>query len=278
MAEAAASRPPLVAILFSTVGGMGDVGKAAVAAAATATPPIPFRAVAVSWDEGDDKATPAAPSSSSAGGDPAAGADPAVSVDIAPAAGEAAVTAALATAPLVRVNLAAAGGSAALAAAVNGSTAIVAALSSRQPSYARWAAAGATATAAAATAAGVRRVVVLSSMGIGEPDVLPLNALKLFWSALLATFFRAVRADLTAAEAVWTSTTPPEIDYLLFRPMGLTPTEPPRGRDAVKLLTARGQGGLATSVAKADVAAAMLYEALSPTAHRTGVTVGYPYK
>lgn len=49
MAETAAAQP-MVAILFSNLGGMGDVGKAAVAAAATATPPVPFRAVAVSWD------------------------------------------------------------------------------------------------------------------------------------------------------------------------------------------------------------------------------------
>ncbi|GAB0497679.1 hypothetical protein MMPV_009016 [Pyropia vietnamensis] len=240
-------------------------------------PPIPFRAVAVSWDEGDDNATPSAPVRDPAGGDPAVVADPATSVDIAPTAGAAAVTSALAAAPLVRVNLAAAGGPAALSAAVDGTTAIVAALSSRQPSYARWAAAGATATAAAAAAAGVRRVVVLSSMGIGQPDPLPVGALKLFWTALLATFFRAVREDLIAAEAVWAAT-PPEVDYLLFRPMGLTPTEPPRGRDAVKLLSARGEGGLVASVAKADVAAAMLDEALNPTAHRTGVTVGYPVK
>lgn len=278
MAEAAPPSPPMVAILFSTLGGMGDVGKAAVAAAAAATPPIPLRAVAVSWDEGDDAATPPAPAPAPVGGDPAAVTDDAaLAVDIAPDAGAAAVTAALAAAPLVRVNLAAAGGPAALAAAVDGSSAIVAALSSRQPSYARWAAAGATATVAAAAAAGVRRVVVLSSMGIGEPDPLPMGPLKIFWSALLATFFRATRADLIAAEAVWAAT-PPEVDYLLFRPMGLTPTEPPRGRGAVKLLTARGQGGLASSVAKADVAAAMLDEALAPTAHRTGVTVGYPVK
>lgn len=276
MAETAAPHP-MVAILFSTLGGMGDVGKAAVAAAATATPPVLFRAVAVSWDEGDDSATPPAPTPAPSGGDPAAATDPALSVDIEPAAGDAALTAALATAPLVRVNLAAAGGPAALSAAVSGATAIVAALSSRQSSYARWAAAGATATVAAAAATGVRRVVVLSSMGIGQPDVLPIGLLKLFWSALLSTVFRAVRADLNAAEEVWAAT-PPEVDYLLVRPMGLTPSEPPRGRGAVKMLTARGQGGLAISVAKADVAAMMLDEALAPTTHRTGVTVGYPSK
>lgn len=278
MAEAAPPPPPMVAILFSTLGGMGDVGKAAVAAAATATPPIPFRAVAVSWDEADDNARPAAPASDSSD-DPAAAAaaaDPATSVDIAPAAGAAAVTAPLAAAPLVRVNLAAAGGADALAAAVDGATAIVAALSSRQPSYPRWAAAGATATLTAATAAGIRRVVVLSSMGIGA-DPLPMGPLKLLWGAMLATVFRSVRTDLTAAEAVWAAS-PADVDYVLFRPMGLTPTEPPRGRGSVKLLAARGEGGLATSVAKADVAAAMLDEALTPTAHRTGVTVGYPTK
>eukprot|EP00168_Porphyra_purpurea_P009716 TRINITY_DN2386_c1_g1_i1.p4 TRINITY_DN2386_c1_g1~~TRINITY_DN2386_c1_g1_i1.p4 ORF type:complete len:143 (+),score=49.08 TRINITY_DN2386_c1_g1_i1:545-973(+) len=127
-----------------------------------------------------------------------------------------------------------------------------------------------------AAAAGVGRVVALSSMGIGDDFLPPWSPIKLLWGAMLATVYRGVRADLTAAEAVWAAADG-GLDYLLVRPMGLAPEEPPRG-GGPSTSSPRGGGGLAMCVAKADVGAAMLAEALEPTLHRTAVTVGYRNK
>ena len=64
------------------------------------------------------------------------------------------------------------------------------------------------------------------------------------------------------------------IDYVLVRPMGLAPEEPPRGKWAtIRQEDPKGKVGM--TIAKSDVAQFMLREALlEPTATRTMVTIG----
>jgi len=118
-------------------------------------------------------------------------------------------------------------------------------------------------------AAGVRRLVNLSSMGIGD-DYLPTSGMKIFWAAFLRLAIPSARKDLyEMEEAVTTS----GLDFLQVRAMGVTPEEPPRGAWAV--LERRGQGGLQMMTSKEDVAAYLLQEAVLPTRSSVSVTMGY---
>ena len=134
---------------------------------------------------------------------------------------------------------------------------------------ARWCESGAIAVMGAMKNKGLQRLVMLSSFGIGEKH-LPTSAFTIFWQFLLSTAFRSTKKDLVAMEkAVMDS----NLDYLLVRPMGLTPEEPPKGK--WHLLTGPGQGKFKSiSVSKEDVAAFMLKECREPTIHRAGVTIG----
>jgi hypothetical protein len=80
---------------------------------------------------------------------------------------------------------------------------------------------------------------------------------------------RSALFDLRAAEKVVTGS---DADYLLVRPVGLTPDEPECGH--WKLLTKRRSGSLKISIAKGDVARYMLSEAVNPILSRTAVTIG----
>ncbi len=126
-------------------------------------------------------------------------------------------------------------------------------------------------------------------MGIGD-DLLQLSFIKVLWWTMLRTMLRAKLKDLSEAEAVVMQEQPRRVgdadndathhealDYLVVRAMGLTPSEPARG--SVALLRAHDyengrRGKLGSSVAKDDVAAFMLQEAITPTLSRTVVTVG----
>ena len=72
--------------------------------------------------------------------------------------------------------------------------------------------------------ANVSRLVVLSSMGIGD-DYLPTNCMKCFWGCLLTCVWPSTRRDLEQMEAIVTES---DLDYLLVRPMGVDPGELPR--------------------------------------------------
>ena len=95
---------------------------------------------------------------------------------------------------------------------------------------------------------------------------------KLF-AALLLTATKSARRDLNAAEdAVRAS----DLDYLIVRPTGLTPTAQPTG--AWKLRSCKADGPVDIEIPKEDVAQFMLQEALAPTLHRAAVTIGGPPK
>ncbi|KAA8499284.1 hypothetical protein FVE85_6869 [Porphyridium purpureum] len=158
--------------------------------------------------------------------------------------------------------------------------AVIACLASRQPELPRWLAKGASVTCAAMNAAGVQRLVLLSSMGIGD-DFMPFTGIRVLWAFLLRTLMRSVHADLLAMEAEVVENEQNKcIDYLLVRPVGITPSEPPAGK--WKILRSREDGVFAGyngrmggyDISKADVAQFMLQEALTPTLHRTAVTIG----
>mmetsp|Transcript_7891 Transcript_7891/g.15465 ORF Transcript_7891/g.15465 Transcript_7891/m.15465 type:complete len:438 (-) Transcript_7891:1228-2541(-) len=177
--------------------------------------------------------------------------------------------------------------------ALRGVDAVVACLGNRQPSMARWCTRGATRVLSAMQANKVPRLVILSSMGIGE-DYTPLryrlSPIRFLWNTLLRTLYRSARKDLVemerrvveAASSATNATADDDgyrLDYLIVRPVGLTPEEPPVGR--WDLLASPEDGmkggglGLAVSVAKADVAAFLLSEAVNPTLHNRGVTIGH---
>eukprot|EP00591_Stephanopyxis_turris_P010674 CAMPEP_0195529760 /NCGR_PEP_ID=MMETSP0794_2-20130614/32400_1 /TAXON_ID=515487 /ORGANISM="Stephanopyxis turris, Strain CCMP 815" /LENGTH=273 /DNA_ID=CAMNT_0040661115 /DNA_START=61 /DNA_END=882 /DNA_ORIENTATION=- len=152
--------------------------------------------------------------------------------------------------------------------AFKGADAVIACVGNRQPSMPRWVSPATQQIKAAVAKTGVQRLVQLSSMGIGDDKVKP-SVIKVLWWTMLRTMLRSAHADLEEAERI--VRTDPVCDYLLVRPMGLTPSEPPKHSWSV-LHTDRGS--LGTSIAKSDVAEFMLQEALTPTFSRTEVTVG----
>lgn len=146
--------------------------------------------------------------------------------------------------------------------------AVVACVASRQMVFGRWLERGTKMVTTSMTKNGIDRLVILSSFGIGQ-DFTPLTAVKVLWHSMLRTRYRPVRRDLIALEAAVEGS---GLDYLLVRSAGLTPGEPPTG--TWKLLTAPKQGGLNISIAKKDVAEFMVKEAITPSFHRTAVTIG----
>eukprot|EP00951_Prasinocladus_malaysianus_P018772 scaffold150636_cov45-Prasinocladus_malaysianus.AAC.1 len=153
---------------------------------------------------------------------------------------------------------------------IEGCDAVIACIGSRQPSKPeRWLGSGSELVISAMKAQGVSRLVMLSSMGIGD-DFLPVSFLKVFWAGFLRVAIPSAHKDLLAMEKNVRSS---ELDYLLVRPMGLTPEEPPKGKWDV--LDKKGKTNLSASICKEDVASFMLQQALNPTYSKTAVTVGH---
>ena len=148
-----------------------------------------------------------------------------------------------------------------------GVDAVVACVGNRQPSKARWLAPATQQVTEAMANAGVTRLVQLSSMGVGD-DKLRFSFIKALWWTMMRTMLRSARADLEAAEHIVRAT---PCDYLLVRPMGITPSEAPRGSWTI---LHKEPGRLGISIAKSDVAKFMLQEALEPSFSRTAVTIG----
>ncbi|CAE7367100.1 unnamed protein product, partial [Symbiodinium natans] len=149
-----------------------------------------------------------------------------------------------------------------------GCDAVVACPGSRQSGIANTCAKGARQIVDAMQQANVSRLVVLSSMGIGD-DYLPTNCMKCFWGCLLTCVWPSTRRDLEQMEAIVTES---DLDYLLVRPMGVDPGELPR--NSYKLVTGKGQGGLPITVSKDDVGLCLLEEAIAPSHSKTAVTIG----
>ena len=172
--------------------------------------------------------------------------------------------------PITQIDVKAATAEQDIAAIVEGADAVVACLGSRQPFQDRWAAKGTEMTMNAMEKMGVDRLVILNSFGIGD-DFMPKTGFvfKYLWPFLLNTLLRTAKKDLQRQEALVHASS---LDYLLVKPVGLTPEVPPAGK--WKLLTAPNQGLLNLSVSKHDVASYMLSEALHPTLHRAIVSIG----
>ena len=156
-----------------------------------------------------------------------------------------------------------------------GVDAVVVCVGNRQPKMPRWVSpATRQITDAMAAAGGVRRLVQLSSMGIGD-DRVSVGFVKVLWWAMLRTMLRSARADLEQAEGiVRTASDEWGCDYLLVRPMGLTPSKEPCGKWALVEEQSAEKAKLGIEISKTDVAAFMLDQALQPTLSRTAVTIG----
>lgn len=248
--------PPTVAVLYATTGGMGDVGKFAVALATKRG--LRVRPVALCFGTGETDG----PSSNSS------------TVDVEDTAlkdeTEAVLEGLEGGIPTIDV---AAGASAdrELEGALGGATSVVSCLGNRQPGMERWCEKGTRAVLAAMKASGAERLVCLSSMGIGR-DFLKTTPLTCLWAAMLRTVLRSARRDLSSMEDAVRGS---GLDYLLVRPVGLTPSEPPRGSCDVLLERGDHGGRLAFMLSKQDAAGFLLEEALSPTLRNRAVTIGY---
>ncbi|KAJ8602866.1 hypothetical protein CTAYLR_010624 [Chrysophaeum taylorii] len=148
--------------------------------------------------------------------------------------------------------------------------AVVACLGNRQPSMARWCGPATEALVGAMTATGVSRLVLLSSFGLPGEKIRGFFAIRLLWKTMLRTILRGVRRDLVRLEAAVTSS---DIDYLLVRPVGLTPESPPKGTWTI-IRSANEKPLAGISISKSDVGAFMLQEAQNPTLHRETVVIG----
>jgi putative NADH-flavin reductase len=257
MSMAPCSTPPSIsgaktlAIVYGTRGGLSDVGKFALQHALKA-PGVTVRALAL-YDGRSQSAD-----------------EPGFGADVTDAALRDSLAAALRDfgAPVVDVNSVEA--AIKLEQTIRGADAVIACVSSRQPELPRYLTLGMSKIVDAMRATRVERLVCLSSFGIGD-DFMPWSPIKVFWACLLNSIMRSVKAELYQMEAL-VSSSGPHVDYLMLRPVGLTPSVAPTGK--YELRTAPGQGKLKIEIAKADVALCMLDEALKPTLHRTAVTIG----
>lgn len=164
-----------------------------------------------------------------------------------------------------------------LTAAVDGASAVVCCIGSRQGSkYPRNAEAGTRNIIEAMKSKGVSRLVVLSSAGVadGWPPMPWTIMVRFIFSAMLLTTLKKSYLDLCAARDVVQQS---DTDFLMVCPTGLTPTEKAAG--TWKILDtgkARGNETAGISIAKEDVAEYLLQEAIQPTRHKQAITIGSP--
>jgi len=256
-----ASRTKTVALVWAAYGGLSDVGKMAAMHGQLMTErgePVVIKPVAL-YDGKKDSPTHGLEAT-----------------DVVPSERVQKVVDALANTNVEIMDVNAKETEEKLAATFAGAHAVVATPGSRQPgNISRFLALGTNKIISAMHTAGVRRLVLGSSMGIGD-DFLPTTPFGLFWAGFLRIFLRAAYADLKDMESLVFNTKPGEVDFLLVRAMGLAPEEPVMG--AWRAITAPGQGvwDLAhKNVAKEDIGRFMFEEALRPTRHNVAVTLGH---
>jgi putative NADH-flavin reductase len=247
-----------VAVLYATKGGMGDVGKFAVTLAQL-EPSLScnVRPIAMSVEDSSE------------------GTDKGLEVDVEDPALKEKIENLLATMSdtIVKIDIAKDSAEKEIGDALEGVDAVISCLGNRQPSMERWCALGTRKVVSAMKTKKIKRLVSLSSMGIGKDDFMRTTPLTVFWAALLRTLLRSARKDLYALEKVVVES---DLDFVLVRPVGLTPSEPPQG-SCDRLLSKPNKGGtsLKFMLSKSDAAAFMLEEALTPTIHSQEVTIGY---
>jgi uncharacterized protein YbjT (DUF2867 family) len=157
-----------------------------------------------------------------------------------------------------------------LAEALAGVDAVIACPSNRQPKMERRAAASMRNIVAGMRAAGVHRIVYVSTVGV-DSKPMPWTWVGTLFGAMLATIIKSVKLDFREADAVVRDS---GLDYLIVRTMGLDPNAKPIGKWKVLPADDR-KGPLAHNIAKADVGKFLLQEALQPTLHRQDVQIGW---
>jgi len=245
-----------VAILYATRGGMGDVGKIAMMLAdrnEAFRSSCNVRPVALSM-EGSTEGT-----------------DKGLQVDVEDLQLKADIEKVLDTMEekIVKIDISKDSAEEEIGDAIESADAVISCLGNRQPKMERWCSLGTEKVVAAMKAKKIPRLVSLSSMGIGK-DGLRTSLLTLFWRFLLHTFLRSARKDLMGLEETVRNS---DLDFVLVRPVGLTPSEPPQG--SCDRLLSKEDGNLQFMLSKSDAAAFLLGEALAPTTHGRAVTIGY---
>ena len=244
-----------VAILYATKGGMGDVGKFAITLAGTDKPPLPcnIRPIALSIESSSE------------------GTDKGLEVDVEDLQLKEKTEKLLNSmeGSILKIDVSKESAEEEIGDALEGVDAVISCLGNRQPKMERWCSLGTQKVIGAMKTNNINRLVSLSSMGIGE-DLLRTTPLTLLWAFLLRTLLRSARADLYELEREVRES---NMDYVLVRPVGLTPSEPPQG--SCDQLLSKSDEKLEFMLSKSDAADFMLREALAPTIHGRAVTIGY---
>jgi len=197
-----------VAVLYATKGGMGDVGKF-VMTLARLEPSCTIRPIALSVENSRE------------------GTDKGLHVDVTDPALKTTTEDVLATMvdSIRKIDVASDSAEKEIGDAIAGVDAVISCLGNREPSMERWCALGTRKVVNAMTAQNIQRLVCLSSMGIGT-DFLKTTPLTVLWAVLLRTLLRSARKDLYGLETVVRES---GLDFVLVRPVGLTPQQPPQG-------------------------------------------------
>lgn len=248
-----------VAILYATRGGMGDVGKFAISLATRGDMgdvgkfDINFRPIAISIENSSE------------------GTDKGFEVDVEDLQLKEKTEKLLGTMEesILKIDVSKDSAEEDIGNALEGVHAVISCLGNRQPGMERWCSLGTRKVVGAMKTKNIQRLVSLSSMGIGN-DLLKTTPLTLLWAFLLRTLLRSVRKDLNELEREVRES---NLDYVLVRPVGLTPSEPPQG--SCDQLLSKSDRTLNFMLSKSDAAAFMLQEALVPTIRGVAVTIGY---
>jgi len=244
-----------VAILYATKGGMGDVGKFAMTLAGLDESSLSYniKPVALSLENFSECT------------------DKGLKVDVEDLELKKKTEKILKTMEesVVKIDVSRDSAEAEIGDAIEGSDVVISCLGNRQPKMERWCSLGTQKVVGAMKTKKIQRLVSLSSMGIGE-DFLKTTPLTILWTVLLRTLLRSARKDLYGLEQTVSES---NLDYVLVRPVGLTPSVPPQG--SCDQLLSKGDGALQFMLSKSDAAAFMLREALAPTIHGRAVTIGY---
>lgn len=238
-----------IAIIYGTRGGLGDVGKFA-ATQAFKDPTITARIIAMSASSKESK-------------------DKGIGADVKNEQLNEELKNDMNRIPITYIDVESDSAQGLLEEQFDGVNAVVSCLGNRQPGYARWLAPGARKVVAAMKKKSVARLVQLSSFGIGDDYMPSLHPIAILWGTMLRTNLSSARVDLREMEAVVQES---NLDYLLVRTVGIAPELDPEGK--WKILTSKNDGRVTYSIAKPDVAAFMLQEAISPTLSSRGVTIG----
>lgn len=247
-----------VAVLYATKGGMGDVGKFAMTLARL-EPSLScnIRPIALSVEDSSE------------------GTDKGLEVDVEDPTLKTSTEDLLATMSqdIVKIDVVKDSAEKEIGDALEGVDAVITCLGNRQPSMERWCALGTRKVVSAMKTKNIQRLVSLSSMGIGK-DYMNTTFITILWAGMLKTILRSARKDLHAME---TAVRESGLDFVLVRPVGLTPQQMPQG-SCDRLMSKpskRSKTDLKFMLAKSDAAAFMLGEALAPTIHSRDVTIGY---